>query len=54
MAPGKTEIYPAWQGMQYMRNMIDKRATLASIDNDRYPNMKWTSVKELLTNHKID
>jgi nucleoside-diphosphate-sugar epimerase len=51
IAPGKTELYPAWQGMQYMRNMIDDRATLKSTDNNRYPDMKWTSVKDLLSNH---
>jgi len=48
MAPGETELYPAWQGMQYMRNMIDERSTLDRIDNDRYPGMKWTKVRELL------
>lgn len=52
MAPGKNELYPAWQGMQYMRNMVDKRATLKTIDNNRYPGMKWTTVKELLSNYK--
>lgn len=51
MAPGSTELYPAWQGMQYMRNMMDERAILSSTDNDRYPNMKWTSVQELLKNY---
>lgn len=50
-APGKTELYPAWQGMQYMRNMVDKRATLNTIDNNRYPGIKWTTVKDLISNH---
>lgn len=53
IAPGKTELYPAWQGMQYMRNMMDERATLNTIDNTRYSDMKWTTVKDLLSNHKI-
>lgn len=48
MAPGDNELYPAWQGMQYMSNMIDKRSKLDRIDNDRYPGMKWTSARELL------
>jgi uncharacterized protein YbjT (DUF2867 family) len=52
LAPGKTEIYPAWQGMQYMRNMMDKRSTLKSTDNDRYPDMKWESVKDLISKYK--
>ena len=51
--PGKTELYPAWQGMQYMRNMIDDRALSTSNDNNRYPGMKWTTVKQLLSNHQI-
>lgn len=54
LAPGKNELYPAWQGMQYMRNMIDERALLSSNDNNRYPGLRWTSVKEMLSNHKID
>ncbi|MEO6168429.1 MAG: NmrA family NAD(P)-binding protein [Chitinophagales bacterium] len=52
IAPAKNELYPAWQGMQYMRNMMDERATLKSIDNNRYPDMKWTTVKDLLSNKK--
>jgi len=48
MAPGEKELYPAWQGMQYMHNMIDKRANVGLLDNNRYPGMHWTSVYELL------
>ena len=28
VAPGERGLYPAWQGMQYMRNMFDVRAKL--------------------------
>ena len=28
IAPAEKELYPAWQGMQYMRNMIDDRSDL--------------------------
>ena len=48
LAPGKTELYPAWQGMQYMHNMIDERSKMVQLDNDRYPNIRWTSVREVL------
>jgi nucleoside-diphosphate-sugar epimerase len=48
IAPGKKELYPAWQGMQYMRDMLDERGKIDVYDNNRYPNMKWTSVKEML------
>ncbi len=47
LAPGRQELYPAWQGMQYMRNMIDDRSNMNELDNNRYP-MQWTTVKELL------
>jgi nucleoside-diphosphate-sugar epimerase len=52
LAPGKNELYPAWQGMQYMRNMIDERCTQAKLDNNRYLNMHWTSVKEVLLEYE--
>ncbi len=49
LAPRENEIFPAWQGMQYMRNMFDGRAMLQPLDNDRYPGMRWTTVRDLLT-----
>jgi len=51
LAGGENELYPPWQGMQYMRNMIDERALVHHLDNDRYPKMKWTSVKTMLIEH---
>lgn len=51
ISPGETELFPAWQGMQYMRNMIDDRSNLETIDNSRYPDMHWTTVKDVLTTH---
>jgi len=52
MAPGEKELYPAWQGMQYMHNMIDERSTIEHLDNDRYPEIQWTSVKDVLTKYQ--
>ncbi|WP_018621035.1 NmrA family NAD(P)-binding protein [Spirosoma luteum] len=52
MAPAKTDLYPAWQGMQYMRNMMDERATVNTTDNNRYAGMKWTTVKDLISEQK--
>ena len=54
LAPAKDELYPAWQGMQYMHNMIDKRSEMVKLDNDRYPGMQWTTVKEFLSKHPTD
>jgi hypothetical protein len=51
VAPAKGELYPAWQGMQYMRNMGDDRSNLATIDNNRYPEMRWTTAKDVLLAH---
>lgn len=48
MAGGENELYPPWQGMQYMRNMIDERSILTKLDNDRYPSIKWTSAQNIL------
>lgn len=48
-SPSQNELYPAWQGMQYMRDMMEGRIIFQQYDNDRYPNIKWTSVKEFLT-----
>ncbi|MEI6264578.1 MAG: NmrA family NAD(P)-binding protein [Sphingobacteriia bacterium] len=48
MSGGENELYPPWQGMQYMRNMIDDRAKLSKIDNNRYPSIKWTSAEDIL------
>ncbi len=51
MAPGEKELYPAWQGMQYMHNMIDDRSKIDQLDNNRYPEMHWTSVKDVIAAH---
>jgi uncharacterized protein YbjT (DUF2867 family) len=53
-SPAKDNLYPAWQGMQYMHNMIDKRSKIDELDNDYYPKMHWTTIKELLTKHQQD
>jgi hypothetical protein len=49
VAPGEKELYPAWQGMQYMRNMFDGREKLEPLDNDRYPSIRWTTVRDVLS-----
>jgi nucleoside-diphosphate-sugar epimerase len=51
-SPSEKELYPAWQGMQYMRNMIDERSKINALDNERYEGMKWTKVKDVLVNYK--
>jgi hypothetical protein len=47
-SPSKNELYPAWQGMQYMRDMMEGRIIFQKYDNDRYSTIKWTTVKDFL------
>ncbi len=49
VAPGSEELYPSWQGMQYMRNMFEGRAKLDPLDNDRYPDIRWTTARDILS-----
>ena len=51
LAPGSGP-FPAWQGMQYMRDMFDGRAKLAPLDNDRYAGLRWTTAREVLTSRE--
>jgi uncharacterized protein YbjT (DUF2867 family) len=48
LAPGKNELYPAWQGMQYMRDMVEGHAQMTHTDNARYADLRWTSVAEIV------
>ena len=52
VAPGERELYPAWQGMQYMCDMYRGHAKLEPLDNDRYPGMHWTTVRDVLSQHQ--
>jgi uncharacterized protein YbjT (DUF2867 family) len=47
--PKNEEVFPPWQGMQYMRDMFDGRGKLEPLDNDRYPDIRWTPVREVLS-----
>jgi hypothetical protein len=39
---GENEIYPRWQQGQYMQSMFS--AQHVSLDNDRYPDLRWTTL----------
>ena len=41
-------VFPPYQGMQYLRDMMSGRGKLTSLDNDRYPGLSWTRVATLL------
>ena len=51
LLPKKDEVFPPWQGMQYLHNMLSGLPKLDPLDNDRYPNIRWTSVQEVLAEH---
>jgi nucleoside-diphosphate-sugar epimerase len=53
VAPAERQLFPAWQGMQYMRNMFDGRAKLDPLDNDRYPGIYWAKVRDVLSARRI-
>ncbi|MBO2007817.1 aromatic alcohol reductase [Hymenobacter negativus] len=49
LVPAKDEVFPPWQGMQYLHNMLSGQAKLAEpLDNARYPDIRWTKVREVL------
>jgi len=48
LAPAGKEVFPPWQGMQYLHNMFTGLPKLAPLDNDRYPEIKWTKVRDVL------
>ncbi|MCJ2122688.1 NmrA family NAD(P)-binding protein [Methylobacterium sp. J-077] len=48
LAPGRGAVFPAWQGMQYLRDMFEGRARLTPLDTDRYPGLRWTRVQSFL------
>ena len=52
-SPSKNELYPAWQGMQYMRDMMEGRIVFPKYDNQNYGNVQWTSVENFLMNENI-
>ncbi|PSJ36624.1 NmrA family NAD(P)-binding protein [Allosphingosinicella deserti] len=48
IAPQPGAVFPAWQGMQYLRDMMDGSGKLGPLDNDRYPGIRWTKAEQVL------
>ena len=48
LMPTSDDVFPPWQGMQYLHNMFGGLPKLAPLDNARYPDIRWTSVREVL------
>jgi uncharacterized protein YbjT (DUF2867 family) len=48
IAPGHRNVFPPWQGMQYLHNMYTGLPKLHPLDNDRYSGLQWTTVEDVL------
>lgn len=44
---GEKELYPSWQGKQYLHSMFSVQNT--PLDNDRYPDVAWTSTLDVIS-----
>jgi nucleoside-diphosphate-sugar epimerase len=52
LVPARNEVFPPWQGMQYLHNMFTGLPKFGALDNARYPDLQWTSVREVLAGRK--
>ena len=52
LVPAPGEVFPPWQGMQYLHNMFTGLPKLKALDNERYPHIKWTKIGEVLATRK--
>ncbi|WP_426060087.1 NmrA family NAD(P)-binding protein [Hymenobacter sp. B1770] len=52
LMPANDDVFPPWQGMQYMHNMFTGLPKLQPLDNARYPEICWTPVREVLAIRK--
>lgn len=48
LSPTNDAPFPAWQGMQYVRDMSSGRGKLSPLDNDRYGKTRWTHAEAVL------
>ena len=48
LSPATDAPFPAWQGMQYIRDMSSGRGKLMPLDNGRYGKTDWTRAEDIL------
>jgi uncharacterized protein YbjT (DUF2867 family) len=48
LSPTSDAPFPAWQGMQYVRDMSSGRGKLSPLDNERYGKTDWTRTEAVL------
>jgi len=51
LMPAPDDLYPPWQGMQYLRDMLSGKAKLEPLDNNRYSRIQWTKVSDVVAGH---
>ncbi len=49
VAPSEGDVFPAWQGMQYLRDMMSGRGQLMTNDNARYGKADWTGIRSMMS-----
>ncbi|GAA4033011.1 hypothetical protein GCM10022409_16640 [Hymenobacter glaciei] len=54
LMPASDDVFPPWQGMQYLHNMFTGLPKLTSLDNGRYPEIRWTPVHEVLATRRLE
>ncbi|UZK66755.1 NmrA family NAD(P)-binding protein [Sphingomonas sp. M1-B02] len=54
IAPEPGAVFPAWQGMQYLRDMMEGRGKLEPLDNERYSGLGWTKARDILAAGGMD
>lgn len=52
LMPANDDVFPPWQGMQYLHNMFTGLPKLEPLDNARYPEIRWTKVQQVLAGQK--
>ena len=45
---GDKQVFPIWQGLQYLVNMASGEGKLTPLDNDRYPELQWTKLEHFI------
>ena len=53
VAPQPDAAFPPWQGMQYMRDQFSGLVQFDQLDNDRYPELRWMSVRDHLATLQV-
>jgi uncharacterized protein YbjT (DUF2867 family) len=48
LSPGKSEPFPAWQGMQYLYDMLTGIPKFSEVENQRYAGIHWETIADII------